>query len=72
MGDVMALYEIHWLNSAGRAIALHTADCQDDAEAHAFVRRLVQYSSHRQCVLYCGTRRVPLDSVPAVNEPIGR
>ena len=59
----MAHYEIHWLNSEHRVVALHTLDCHDDAEACAFVRRLVQYSSHKECVLYSGTRRVPLNGV---------
>ena len=66
----MARYEVHWLNAEGRAIALHTFDCRDDAEACALVRRLVQCSSIKGCVLYCGARAVPLDIALSVVDPI--
>ena len=55
-GRAVARYEVHWLNAQGQAIALHTVDCQNDAEACALVRCLVQCSSTKSCVLYCGVQ----------------
>ena len=67
----MARYEVHWLNSEGRVIALHSADCQDDAEARELVWRLVQYSNTKRCILFRGSRLVPLTVASPEVEPIG-
>lgn len=60
----MAHYEVHWLNSEGRVIALHGADCQNDAEARELVRQLVQYSNTKRCLLFRGSQPVPLTVAP--------